>query len=469
MPSILRAFTPVYAAKVLLSPYNKKGFMILGSVFLATTGAEALYSDMGHVGKSNIYFSWPFVKACLLINYMGQGAWIVRNSADKGLAAIPDLNPFFQMLPPWLRPVAIILGAAAAIIASQALITGSYTLVSEAIHIDLMPHLEVRYPSDTKGQIYIGAVNTILWIGCSCVVLYFRSSSRMEAAYGLAITITMLMTTLLLAVYLWKIKKKPGLAIPMLIAFGAIESVFFISSLGKFAIGGYVTVFIALILFLIMVVWYKGTEIENRYGVKLRMRDYIGSLRELHDSEDIPLVADNLVFLENSADMELIDRDVLYSILDKDQKRAKAYWFIGVNMLDEPYARNYQVETFGTDFIFSVRVNLGFKIEPAINVLLRQIVADLMKSGELPPQDKRFSIYGKSNVGSFKFCIIRKEVPMHSSLSKADELVLRVKYTIRTLAGSRASWYGLGTSVQIKEQVPLVVSGASPSEPRTRM
>ena len=215
---------------------------------------------MGHVGKEHIYRSWPFVKICLILNYLGQGAWIIRNSTNPELFAIEDLNPFFLMLPESLRPFAVILGAAAAIIASQALITGSYTLVSEAIRLDLMPHLKIRYPSDTKGQLYIGAVNTVLFIGCSLVVLYFRSGARMESAYGLAITVTMLMTTLLLGVYLWKIKHLKVLAVTILVVFGAIESVFFISSLSKFSHGGYVAVIMALLLFLLMEVWHRGTE-----------------------------------------------------------------------------------------------------------------------------------------------------------------------------------------------------------------
>ena len=248
LPLVLKAFNPIYAIRVLLSPANKLGFMILGSVFLATTGAEALYSDMGHVGKENIYFSWPFVKLCLILNYLGQGAWILQSRGDSSLLALEDLNPFFLMLPEPLRPFAVVLGAAAAIIASQALITGSYTLVSEAILLDLLPHLEIRYPSDTKGQLYIGTVNSVLWIGCSLVVLYFRSGARIESAYGLAITVTMLMTTLLLWIYLFSIRKKKILSFVILLVFGGIESIFFISSLGKFMHGGYVTVILTLVL-----------------------------------------------------------------------------------------------------------------------------------------------------------------------------------------------------------------------------
>ena len=458
VPAVLAAFNPIHAIKILFSPYNKVGFMILGSVFLAATGAEALYSDMGHVGKENIYFSWPFVKICLILNYLGQGAWILQSKGDASLYGIADLNPFFQMLPPALRPFAVILGAAAAVIASQALITGSYTLVSEAIRLDLMPHLEIRYPADTKGQIYIGAVNNILWIGCTLVVLYFRSSARMESAYGLAITVTMLMTTLLLTVYLWKVKELKSVAVLILAVFGAIETVFFISSLGKFVLGGYVAVVMALLLFAVMVIWHRATALERRYCVRLQLKDYVEKLGALHDDEEIPLLAHNLVFI-GRGDSATIDRDILYSILDKDAKRAAAYWFISVNVQNDPHTRNYEVETFGTDFIFQVRLNLGFKVDQKVNVYLRQIVSDLLDSGELPPQEKKHSIYGPSQVGTFKFCMLKKTVPTKSELSWWDEHVLRAKYAIRRLAGSQEKWYGLDTSSLVVEHVPLMVGG----------
>ena len=455
-PMVLKAFNPILAVKVLLSPYNKAGFMILGSVFLATTGAEALYSDMGHVGRENIYFSWPFVKTCLILNYLGQGAWIITSSSDPALARIPDLNPFFQMLPEGLRPFAVILGASAAVIASQALITGSYTLVSEAIGLDLIPHLQINYPSDTKGQLYIPKVNTILWIGCSFVVLYFRSGARIESAYGLAITVTMLMTTLLISVYLRRIKKLPIVSWLVLAAFGAIEAVFFVSSLAKFAHGGYVTVIITMLLLFLMIVWYRGTQLEQKYSTRLRFRDHTEDLRKLHDDETVPLIAHNLVYLSRQRDPELVDRDVLYSILDKGPKRANAYWFVSVNVLREPDVMNYNVETYGTDFIFNVRINLGFKCSQKINLYIRQIVQDLSASGELPPQDKKYSIYGPSDIGTFKFCMIHKSVNLKSELSSLDEFLLNTKYAIRRAAGSMEKWYGLDNSFVIQESVPLI-------------
>ena len=461
LPAVLRAFNPVYAVRVLLSPANKVGFMILGSVFLATTGAEALYSDMGHVGKQNIYGSWPLVKLCLILNYLGQGAWIIANQRNTALFGIEDMNPFFLMLPEFLRPFAVVLGALAAIIASQALITGSYALVSEAILLDLLPHLEIRYPAETKGQLYISKVNKLLWIGCTLVVLYFRSGARMESAYGLAITVTMLMTTVLLSVYLLRIRKKRILAVLVLLVFAAIEAVFFLSSLGKFMHGGYVTVILTLLLLFLMIVWHRGTKLEHRYSTRLLLRDYLPNLKALHDDTGRPLLCNNLVYLGSNSDSEYVDRDILYSILDKDPKRAQAYWFVSVNVLNEPDTMEYQVDTFGTDFIFRVRLDLGFKCSPRVNVYLRQIVQDLQASGELPEQDKKYSIYGNSTVGTFKFCMIRKTVTPKTELSSIDEFILNAKYAVRRAAGSKVEWYGLDTSSLIVESVPLITGGGS--------
>ena len=469
LPIVLTALNPMYAIRVLFSPYNKVGFMILGSVFLATTGAEALYSDMGHVGRNNVYFSWPFVKICLILNYLGQGAWIIKNQSEPGLVHVEDLNPFFMMLPESMRPFAILLGAAAAIIASQALITGSFTLVSEAINLDLLPHLEIRYPSDTKGQLYISAVNNLLWIGCSLVVLYFRSGSRIESAYGLAITMTMLMTTLLIFTYLKHVKSKSILSWIVLIVFGVIEGIFFISSLGKLLVGGYVTVIITMILLFLMIIWYRGSHLENKYNTKLNIEDFIDNLQNLHDDEEIPILANNLVFLDGDKGFQNIDRDIMYSIFDKDPKRADAYWFVNVSILNKPWDMNYKVETYGTNFIFRVKLNLGFKLSPRINVYLRQIVRDLQESGELPKQNKKYSIYGESTVGSFKFCLIHKTVSAKSELSVSDERLLLLKHAIRRVAGSRVAWYGLDTSTVISETVPLIPQYESKQERITRI
>ena len=458
MPWILKAFNPIYALQLLVSPENKAGFMILGSVFLATTGAEALYSDMGHVGKENIYFSWPFVKSCLILNYLGQGAWILSNQSNAALSAVHDLNPFFMMLPEPMRPFAVLLGAAAAVIASQALITGSYTIVSEAIMLNLLPHLEITYPADTKGQLYISVVNKVLWIGCSLVVLYFRSGARLESAYGLAITVTMLIDSVLIFFFLGHVKKRKFLRWIVFAVFGTIESVFFVSSLSKFLLGGYVTVILTFVLFGLMLVWYRGTQLERKHYNHVKLSDYLDELGRLSKDENVPLMCHNLVYLENYHDEENIDRDILYSILDKDPKRAQAYWFVSVDVLDEPDSLNYEVETYGTDYIFRVKLNIGFKCDQRINIYLRQIVQDLQDSGELPMQEKKYSIYAPSTVGTFKFCVIHKQVPHKSDLGRLDRAVLNTKYAVRKLAGSKPKWYGLNTSTVIVEKVPMVVA-----------
>lgn len=453
--SILKALNPVYALQVLFSPHNKAGFLILGSVFLCTTGAEALYTDMGHVGRSNIFISWPFVKICLILNYMGQCVWIIQNQNNPIIQVMEDLNPFYMMLPEAMRPLAILLSALAAIIASQALISGSYTLVREASSLDLMPHLNVQYPSDTKGQIYIPYVNNILWFFCVLVVLYFQSGSRMENAYGLAITISMLMMTVLFCVYIGVLHKHPVAAAVFGVIFFALEGVFFISSLGKFVVGGYVAIIISLMVLFIMIAWYRGTEIEQEQNIFLNMREHLDSIKKLQNDESIPLCSNNVVYLVKGDETEVIDRDILYSILDKDPKRADAYWFISVNTTNDPYQKQYEVETFGTDYIFRVNLYLGYKVRPSVNIYLRQVVHDLLATGELPKQNKRHSIYAPSDVGSFKFCMIRKMMPQEGDIDEVDDLLIRAKYVIRRICGNPFQWFGLETSNMIIEYVPL--------------
>lgn len=454
---ILRALNPLRGIMFLFNGnLNAAGIMVLGNVFLCTTGAEALYSDMGHVGKSNIYASWPFVKVCLILNYLGQGSWLIANRGSEQLAAINDLNPFFQMLPEQTRVFAVVLSTFAAIIASQALITGSFSIVSETVRLDLMPHMRINYPSETKGQIYIPMVNNIMWVACIGVVLLFQSSAHMEAAYGLAITVTMLMTTILLFSYLSKIRHKTFLAIPFAIFFGAIEFMFFFSSLTKFFHGGYVTLLMASAIFAIMYVWRRGTAVERTQTVFLPVDKYLDQLFDLSHDESYPLLADNLVFLTNDSSLDKLDRDILYSILDKRPKRAKAYYFLNVQVTDEPFTHEFVVNSFDTDFLFKIQLRLGFKVNQRVNTYLYQIVGDLIQSGQLTPQDHKYSIYREhSAVGDFRFCLIRKVLSPETAISGFDRRCMEVKYFIRGLCGSPARWYGLENSSIVLEFVPL--------------
>ena len=455
-PVVLVAFNPLRGIAFLLSPNNHAGIMILGSCFLATTGAEALYSDMGHVGRGNIYATWPFVKVCLILSYLGQGAWLLANAGNASLADIADLNPFFQMLPDMIRPFGVILSTCAAIIASQALITGAFSLVSEASRLDLMPHMQVFYPAETKGQLYIPMVNNVMWVGCIIVVLLFQSSAHMEAAYGLAITITMLCTTVLLFVYLHRIRHVRLFPWVFLAFFVALEGFFFVSSLTKFFHGGYFTILLALLIMSIMVSWYNGSAVERRQANLLPIRNYLEQLDRLRHDSTYDKLCDNLVYLTNNTRTDYLDRDILYSIFDKHPKRAAAYWFLNVEVTDEPRTFEYSVESFGTDYVFRVHLYLGYKVNQRVNAYLRQIVGDLSASGELPPQKSDYSVYNTPGpIGSFRFCMVYKTLAPESDVEASERSAIALKYAIRRHAGSPVQWYGLENSNVIYEYVPL--------------
>ena len=455
-PVVLAAFNPLRGIAFLLSPNNHAGIMILGSCFLATTGAEALYSDMGHVGKGNIYATWPFVKICLILSYLGQGAWLLSNAGNENLLAIEDLNPFFQMLPETMRPFGVVLSTCAAIIASQALVTGAFSLVSEASRLDLMPHMQIFYPSDTKGQLYIPMVNNVMWVGCIFVVLLFQSSAHMEAAYGLAITITMICTSVLLFFYLHGIRKMKAFPYAFVIFFVALEGFFFISSLTKFFHGGYFTILMAALIMGIMVSWYNGSRVERRQYTLLPIRDYLDQLGQLRQDPSYEMLCDNLVYLTNNTSTKLIDRDILYSILDKHPKRANAYWFLNVEVTDEPYTFEYSVENYGTDYVFRIHLFLGYKVNQRVNAYLRQIVSELSATGELPEQTHAYSVYSEPGpIGSFRFCLIRKTLAPESDVEQRERHAIALKYAIRRFAGSPVQWFGLENSSVFYEYVPL--------------
>lgn len=455
---ILDALSPVHGIKLLFSDHNKAGFLILGSIFLSTTGSEALYSDLGHVGRKNIYASWPFIKICLLLNYFGQGAWLLRVKDQANLQAIEDFNPFFEMMPSEFRGLGVLFATLAAIIASQALISGSYTLVSEAIKLNLFPRLQINYPSNSKGQLYIPMVNTILWLSCMAVVLYFQNSHHMEAAYGLAITITMLMTTILLYNYLTMKHISKFISIPILLFFGSLELAFFASSVTKFFHGGFVTVFMALLIICIMMVWNRAFNIERNVAKEVPLNDFIDRIKAIRDDNSIPMYATNLVYLTSKARPGYVDSKVMYSIFDKQPKRAQVYWFVNVDVTDQPRTMEYVVEKFDTNYIIKVQLHLGFRIEQQVSTYLRQVVIDLMKAGEIENQPQRWTTAESNrNVGDFCFVLVREELSTDSELSSLDRFVMQIKLTIKKIALSPIKWFGLEyTDVKI-ETVPLLV------------
>lgn len=458
--SILQAINPYYALKVLIDPGNKAGLFILGSIFLATTGAEALYSDMGHVGRKNIYGSWPYVNLCLVLNYFGQAVWLYQHNGQVNFQNTTDFNPFFAMIPEPLKIFAIIIATLAAIIASQALISGSYTLVSEGIRLKLLPILHVIYPTNIRGQLYIPAVNTILWGVCMLIVYTFKTSEHMEAAYGLAITITMLMTTILLYAYL-RHKKVPLLVSwGMLLFFGSVELIFFISSAVKFVHGGWVTILIGSTILLIMYIWQMGDYYRNNNAYRtedVSLFAYKNQLSTLAQDDNYPLYTTNLVYMTKVHDQRYIKKSILYSILDKRPKRAQVYWFITVNVTDDPYSASYTVENFGTDHMINVQLYLGFRVEQKVNIFLRQIITDMIAKGELPLQPQQYTTIPDRQVGDFSFVILQEELSPETELPAFQKTIIRARLFLQKITLSPATWFGLEYADVVIEKVPLIL------------
>ncbi|PTM23896.1 potassium transporter Kup [Lactobacillus sp. PFC-70] len=458
-PQILRALSPVYALQFLVSPENRQGIFILGSIFLATTGAEALYSDMGQVGRRNIYMTWPFVYGMLMLSYLGQGAWLLRHP-ELTTVQLHRLNPFYSMVPSHLLILAIVLATLAAIIASQALITGSYTLVHEAIDLKLLPKLHIKFPGDEISQLYVPTVNWLLCGITLSIVWYFQTSVHMEAAYGLAITLTMLMTTLLLHAFLRP--QHPWGARFFLVGFGTLESLFLLASLVKFWHGGYVTLFLTLVILVVMVFWYEG---NRRRDANLQQTEYvplsafIPQLQKLSHDAEVPSFATNLVYINRVRSNLAIKRAVIYSILDQQPKRARVYWFITVNETDNPDDCYYTVNMLGTRNVVDVQLYLGFKKPQRLNVYLRQIVNELLNDHLIDPQTPLYSSVPHRRVGNFKFIILNQQFQDLSAhdLSWLDHLLIGGRLLLQKITLSSARWYGLEFSDVIEEKVPLFI------------
>ncbi|UTH01004.1 KUP/HAK/KT family potassium transporter [Macrococcoides canis] len=453
--SILRAFNPLYGINILFSPVNKMGLLILGTVFLCATGAEALYSDMGHVGKKSIYVTWPFVKVMLILSYLGQGAWTINHMKDDFHGE--TINPFFQIMPVSFILIGVIMATIAAIIASQALITGAFTLVSEAIHLRFMPKLDIKYPSTIKGQMYIPVVTGVIWFLCILVVLYFKTSVNMEAAYGLSITVTMMMTTVLLCNYLIMKHVNKLLIFMMTLFFMLLEMAFFFSSLAKFMHGGYVAVLISGLLIFVMIIWYNGYLIKDRQSYDVHIERYLGQLKSLSADRKVPKFATNLVYLTTNEDMNMIEKQVIKSILDGRPKRADVYWFVNVLVSDEPFQVNYRIEKFGTDNIFKVQLILGFRMHQNVNYYVKTIARSLIQSKEMKEQ---FRAYGTNNlkvISDFQFIILKDEVPLDANIAWYQKLILQWKLELKRYTASPVKWFELPSNEVIYETIPLTV------------
>lgn len=458
---IFRALSPYYAVE-LLSTYPK-GFWILGSVFLCTTGAEALYSDMGHCGRGNIRVSWVFVKTCLVLNYLGQGAWLLANYKGVEISGevAASFNAFFSIMPVWFKMTGIIIATVAAIIASQALISGSFTLIAEAQRLNLWPKMKIVYPTDEKGQLFIPGINTLLFVGCTGIVLYFQKSGNMEAAYGLAITICMISTSILFANYMISKRVFRPWIYLYLAVYLSIELSFLAANLQKFPHGGYVTLIAGGLLFLVMYVWYRSRKIKNRYVEFVRMEHYIPLIQELSNDKSIPKYATNLVYLTSANNPKEIEHKIIYSILNKKPKRADIYWFIHVNTLDDPYTCSYFVDHIIPNDIIRVEFELGFRVQQRINLMFRKVLEDLVNNNEVNIKS-RYESLEKNNVnGDFQFIVMEKYLSNDNELPFIEKLIMKFHLWLKDISLSEERGFGLDPSFVTIEKYPLVVSPAA--------
>ena len=449
--TVLRAINPIYAAR-LLTLYPG-GFWILGAVFLCTTGAEAMYSDLGHVGKGNIRISWGFVKLCLLLSYFGQGAWLLQHEGET----LGGMIPFFEILPEGWSVIGVIIATSATVIASQALISGTFTLVNEAMKLKLWPSTRVRYPSEIKGQIYIPAINWMLMFGSIAVVLFFQSSEAMEAAYGLAITFDMLMTTSLL-VYYFSLSKKSTIRSSMMgLLFFAVEGSFLISNLDKFAHGGWFAFVVALNFFILMFIQMKARKLRDRHTDFVDLKHYVPMIQDLQADTSIPKEATNLVYMAVADSRRQIDNNIIYSIFRKRPKRADVYWFIHVDTVDSPYTSKYSVDTIIPKKCFFVRIKLGFKADHRVNLLFNKILHDLSENGEIDLISHYDSLNKHSMPADFKYIILHSLASIDSEISTFDNFIIQGYRFIKKWSLSTEEQYGLELANVEVESVPIMV------------
>lgn len=449
-PGILAAINPVYAYRFLA--HYPGGFILLGAVFLCTTGAEALYADLGHCGRKNIQAAWIFVKVTLLLNYFGQGAWLMMHIETGAY-----VNPFFEMMPRWFLIPGVILATSAAIIASQAIISGSFTLISEAVSLNFWPKIRILHPTYVRGQVYLPTINWFLWIATSLVVLFFGVSTNMNAAYGLAITITEIMTTFLLSFYLFQKGLNHRLVLTLFMTYLTIEGSFLIANLHKFTSGGWLTFILAFLYSLIMVSWYFGRKIKNRYITFADLDKYLDLFKDLSRDESVPRLATNLVYIIRANRHDQVESKVIYSIFQKQPKRADTYWLLHVDRVNEPNTFKYNVTQIIPGILIRVDFHIGFKVEPKINLYFREVLEDLQNSGEIKLQSSYESLKMHDFEGDFKFILIDRIMSRDFNLSNWENFILSLNSVVRKVSITDLRTLSLDTTNTIIEKVPITI------------
>jgi KUP system potassium uptake protein len=452
-PDILKAVSPVYAYRFLT--VYPGGFVLLGAIFLCTTGAEALYAELGRCGKQNIRVSWSFIKVALLLNYFGQGAWLMMN-IDRG----SYINPFFEMMPRWFLIPGIIMATSAAIIASQAIITGSYTLMSEAVSMNFWPKIKSLHPSLKRGEVYLPFVNWFLWITCSFTVLFFEESVNMAAAYGLSINIAEIITTLLLLYFLLQTGINHRIVLVLFMILVTVEGSFLIANLHKFTSGGWFTILLASLSFLVMFGWYFGRKLKNRYITFANLKEYLKLFKDLSKDESVPRFATNLVYLIRANNLDQVESKVIYSIFHKQPKRADTYWFIHVDRVNEPNRFNYKVTQIIPGILIRIDFCLGFKITPKVNLYFKEVLEDLVKSGEIKINSSYDSMKKHNIEADFKFILIDRIMSRDLSLSAWENFILTLHNIVRNIGITDIRALNLDTTITIEEKVPIIIDQA---------
>lgn len=450
--TVLKALNPAYAYDLLIT--EPKGFWLLGSIFLCTTGAEALYSDMGHCGRNNIRVSWAFIKVMLVLSYAGQTAWLSQHAGEN----LAGISPFFHTVPDALYIPMLIIATLATIIASQALITGVFTLINEAIRLSIWPRHNVDFPSNIRGQLYIPFINWLLMAGCVAMVLYFKESTAMEAAFGLSVTLTMLMSTVLVFFYLRSKRWNPVAVYGITALFLSIEISFLIANLQKIAEGGWITLVIGAALFAVMYIWYTGRGMKRRLTRMEPLYKHTASIKQLSNDEAIPKYATNLVYMTTSASPAKIESTIVDSILHGAPKRADTYWLVHVDVVDEPYALNYRVETIAPNDLYFIRFELGFRQEPRIDYYFRQVVEELVRSGEVDLSKRSEAPYQEAGIGDFKFVVSESFLSYDNDLPFWKRFVMKSYFNLRFLSIRETVNFGLEPSNVVTEKAPLVVA-----------
>lgn len=451
-PEVFRAFNPYYGYKLLVE--HPGGFWLLGAVFLCTTGAEALYSDLGHCGRKNIRVSWTFVKTMLLLNYFGQSAWLIAHQGET----LSGRNPFYSLMPEWFLPMGITIATVATIVASQALISGSFTLINEAIRLNFWPKVRIKYPTELRGQLYIPSVNWMLMIGCIAVVLHFRESAKMEAAYGLTIILGMLMSSRLLT-YFMRIKRyAPPLIYLFVVVYLVVELAFLVANMNKFTHGGWISLMIATVLFMVMYSWQQARKIRNRYVEFVKLDDYLPLLRELSHDLSVPKYSTHLVYLSSANIHDEIESKIIYSILQKQPKRADIYWFVHVDVVDEPYRMEYSVQEIIKNDVIRIEFKLGFRVAPRINLMFRKVVEDLVQNHEVDITSRYVSLKEQQVIGDFRFIVIEKHMSYDNDFPVMQKIFLDIYSFLKYFSLSEEAAFGLDTSSVYVEKVPITIS-----------